>query len=68
MVIFEKKHSDTRDLPMIELIKMVGKHNTLITMKYEKAGTRGTVGGVTTDIRSVCRGEGLGGGGRKRES
>ena len=53
---------------MIELTKMVGKHNTLITMKYEKAGTRGTVGGVTTDIRSVCRGEGLGGGGRKRES
>ena len=32
--IFEKKHSDTWDLPIIELIEMVEKHNTLITMNY----------------------------------
>ena len=33
MVILEK-YSDTWDLPMIKLIEMVEKHNTLITVDY----------------------------------
>ena len=34
MVIVLKKHSDTWDLPMIELIEMVENQNTLITINY----------------------------------
>ena len=34
--------------------------NTVVNYIYrETTGNRGTVGGVTTDIRSVCRGKGL---------
>ena len=33
MVIFEKK-TDNLDLPIIELVEMVEKHNTLITINY----------------------------------
>ena len=31
-----------------------------MNINIEMPGNRGTVGGVATDIRSVCRGEGLG--------
>ena len=30
MIIFEKKHYDTWEMPMIEFIQMVEKHNTLL--------------------------------------
>ena len=32
MLLFEKKLSDTWELPIIELIKMVEKYNTFITI------------------------------------
>ena len=37
MVISEKKHSDTLEMPIIELIEMVEKHNTLITINFKAA-------------------------------
>ena len=38
MVISEKKHSDTLELPIIKLIEMVEKHKTLITINYLALG------------------------------